>query len=746
MKKIVLLSGMLWVTLLSNAQKFQLVDQNQEGVAFSHELRQQPFQYVNINGTYNIDFSKTNKVVSLEKGAPALPVFTTTVQLPAKGNSVLVVEYDAITEIQNVEVAPSKGNLKRNTDPSTIAYSFGEAYQQNAFYPASVASLNDPFIWRTMRGQTVTVSPYQYNPVTKVLRVHENLRVRVVFQPEIAGLNEAEVSHPDKLLGEIQQRECINGTVGAQRYTPIDEDGEMLVITDPAYVADIQALVDWKNQKGIKTTIVTTDVTGTVDTDIKSYIQNYYSSNPDMLYILLVGDHASVPSHTYGTSMDGEELWSDSYYGQLAGGATDYYLEAFVGRYSGTSSDIRTMVNRNLEYEKNPAPGDWMEKAIGLGSGEGSGIGNDGEADWQHLRNIRTRLMDYGYTTVYEFYDGTRGGEDASGNPNSTIILPAVNDGVGLFNYTGHGAQNVCVTGNFSSSNINSATNNGKYPLVVSVACNNGTFTSGTCISESWMRADNASTPAGAIGAAGSSILMSWAPPMQTQDEMAEIIALAYPNNQKVTTGGLFYNSQMSMLEQYSGGSYGKEVIQTWVYFGDPSTMFRNKQTMSLTATHAAQVPQSTTSLTVSCDVEGALVAISQENVLLGKGIVAGGSVTINFPSLATNMPLVVTATKQNHGTYQGPVQVGNGPAGLDELEASIVVYPNPSSDIVTVISSGGTLEQVELINAAGQVISTHAANGMPLTIQLNNLSAGSYFAKVITSSGVVMKRVEVVK
>lgn len=745
MKKIVLLSGILWVALLTNAQKFELVSQSDDGVTFSHELRQMPFGYVTINGTSNIDFAKSNKVVSLEKGAPALPMFTTTIQLPAKGNSVLVVEYDAVTEIQNVEVAPSKGNLKRNSDPSAVPYTFGAVYQENAFYPATVASLNDPFIWRSLRGQTITISPYQYNPVTKVLRVHENLRVKVVFQPEVAGLNEVEVSQPDKLLGAIQQEMCIN-KVGAQRYTPIDEDGDMLVISDPAYLTEVQSLVDWKNQKGIKTTLVTTDATGTTDTEIKAYIQNFYASNPNLVYILLVGDHASIPAHTYGTSSDNEELWSDSYYGQLAGGASDYYMEAFVGRFSGNASEIRTMVNRNMEYEKSPAPGDWMEKAIGLGSGEGAGFGDNGEADWQHLRNIRARLMSYGYTTVHEFYDGSRGEADASGNPNSTIILPAVNEGVGLFNYTGHGAQNVCVTGNFSSTNINAATNNGKYPLVVSVACNNGTFTSGTCISESWMRADNASTPAGAIGAAGSSILMSWAPPMQTQDEMAELIALAYPDNRKVTTGGLFYNAQMSMLEQYSSGSYGREVIQTWVYFGDPSTMFRNKQTMSLTASHVAQVPQSATSLTVTCDVEGALVAVSQDNVLIGKGIVSGGTVTINFPALANNNPLAVTATKQNYGTYQGPVQVGNGPAGIEELEASIVLYPNPSSEVVTVISSGGALEQVELINAAGQVISTHEANGAPVTINLNTLSSGSYFARVMTSAGVVMKRMEVVR
>ena len=94
-----------------------------------------------------------------------------------------------------------------------------------------------------------------------------------------------------------------------------------------------------------------------------------------------------------------------------------------------------------------------------------------------------------------------------------------ISKGALLVNYTGHGAQNVCVTGNFGSSHINQASNNGKYPFVISVACNNGTFTTGPCISEAWMLADKNNSPTGAISACGSSILMSWAPPMATQDE-----------------------------------------------------------------------------------------------------------------------------------------------------------------------------------------------------------------------------------
>lgn len=741
MKKTVLLSGMLLAALGLSAQKFQLVSQDNSGVTIGHELTELPYQYTVINGQQYLDFGKTHRVLSMESGAPAMPLYNTSVQLPAKGNSVIVVEYDNITEIQNVELAPSKGDLKRNIDPATVAHTFGAAYSQDAFYPANPVSLNTPFVWRSMRGQTVTISPYQYNPVTKVLRVHHNLRVRVEFQPDVAGINETKVSKTDNAM---QTRFVINPK--AEKYTPLEEDGEMLVISGTTLTEEIQPLVDWKNQKGIKTTLVTTAEAGTTDTDVKAYIQNFYNTHPDLVYVLLVGDHADVPSHTYGVS-GGEELWSDSYYGQLAGGASDYFPEAFVGRFSGNESQVTTQVERTLEYEKTPAPGDWMEKAIGLGSGEGAGFGNDGEADWQHLRNIRTRLMSYGYTTVYEFYDGSRGGEDASGDPNSSIIVPAVNTGVGLFNYTGHGAQNLCVTGNFTSTNINAATNNGMYPMVVSVACNNGTFTTGTCLAEAWLRSENAGTPAGAIGCAASSILMAWAQPMQTQDEMAEIIAEAYPSNKKTTLGGLFYNSQMSMLEQYSGGADGREVMQTWILFGDPSTQFRNKQTQGVTVTHTNNVPLGTTSMTVNCNVEGALVAISQDNVLLGKGIVSGGSVVISFPALSSEaQPLVVTATKQNYATYQAPVQVGNGPAGIDELSASVMLFPNPAQSEVMLVADGSEIVSAELVTITGQVVGQFSVAAGQTTMNVSGVSAGSYLVRIVTSNGVAVKRLEIAR
>ncbi len=733
--KTLLLAGTVILSAGLRAQDFELISGDPASLIFEHHFTQKTFAITPINGSDFVSFGKSFPVTTKDAGAPELPMFSESVIIPGKGDVSLEILFDGFYEIPNVQVAPSKGSLKRNVDPQNVPYTFGDVYQQDAFYPAAPARLNDPFVIRNTRGVTVTCYPYQYNPHTKTLRVYQNLRVKVVTGSQ-KGLNEvSERSETSEIFRTIYANHFLNGSNPDQaKYTPHTEAGQMLVITSPNFTANIEDLVDWKTRKGIKTTVVTTTETGMSDSQIKSYVSDFYSSNPDLVFVLLVGDHADVPSHSYGNS-GGEELWSDSYYGQLSGGANDYYPEAFVGRISGNSSQISSQVAKILEYETNPAPGDWMTNAIGLGSGEGSGYGDDGEADWQHLRNIRTQLVGFGYNEVYEFYDGSRGGEDASGDPNSAIILPAVNAGVGLFNYTGHGAQNLCVTGNFSSSHINSAINNGKYPFVISVACNNGTFTSGTCISEVWMNATNAGTPSGSIAACGSSILMAWAEPMQTQDELAAIIAEAYVNNHKATLGGIFYNAQMSMLEQYNNGS-AREVMQTWVMFGDPSVEFRNKMTQNLTANHVGWMPQTETAVDVNCNTEGADVALVQDGEILGTAQVSGGVAHFTGLSLATNSPVYVTASKQNYKPYQGYIIIGNGTASLDEQAVKdLQVFPNPAKDFVRIrFENRSGSARVTLNDAQGKVLKSVTASGNGQTtmqLDLDNVGQGIYFLNV---------------
>lgn len=736
MKKTLTL-GILVASSLSFAQDFSLISDSGTEVILEHQLTEKPFESISIEGLPYVSFDRTHKITMKDAGAPSLPVFSESVIIPNEGDVSIAVEHDGYIEYTNIDVAPSKGSLKRNINPSEVAYNFGEVYSTDAFYPSEIATLTEPFIFRNVRGATVQYSPYQYNPVTKTLRVYQNIRAHVVTNDHATGENELVIVNPSANDPFNKYYQSLFANAVTEKYTPLEEEGEMLIIAADSYTDEMEPYVLWKNQSGIKTTMVNmTTIGANVDTDIKNYITTYYATHPELVYVLLVGDHNTVKSHTYGNS-GGEQLWSDSYYGQLAGGTNDYYPELFVGRFSAnTSTQLTTQVNRAMEYEKNPAAGNWMEKAIGLASNEGSGIGDDGEADWQHARNNRTKLMNFGYTEVFEFYDGSHGGADGSGNPTAASILPAVNSGVGLFNYTGHGDQTTCITGNFGSSEVNSATNNGYYPFVISVACNNGTFTSGTCISESWAWATNAGTPTGAIAACGSTILMAWAEPMQTQDEMTDILTEAYASNRKETLGGLFYNGQMSTLESYGASATAKEVMQTWVMFGDPSIVFRNKATLDMVVSHVGNVPLATTSVNVNCDVEDARVTIVQNGEIIGKSNVSGGVATITFPALISNMPLTVTAVKQNYKPYQGTITVADGPAGLNNVSfESLNVYPNPVENVLTISWDNDlAVNAIELYDLKGQLVySSSSIVANQHKIDVNSFAKGVY--TLITST-----------
>ncbi|MFC4165401.1 C25 family cysteine peptidase [Epilithonimonas zeae] len=728
MRKNVLFSSLILIFLSGNsfAQDFKLINSDNQNITVDFDLGHFEKTEKSINGKYYHTFSKQYSVLMSEAGNPAMPYFSKSIQLPEKGDFEYKIVYDSYEDIDNIDVVPSKGNLKRNTDPETIPYVFGDSYKKDNFFPGQLAKFGNPHILRNTRGVTFSIYPYQYNPVQRKLRIYKNLRVEVVLNNK-KGTNEVTAKKADNtFFNDIYSKHYLNH-ITSNKYTPAKEEGDLLIITTPAFENQLSSLVSWKREKGIKTTVVNTTSTGTTDTTIKNYITNFYQSNPNLVYILLVGDSGDIPSHTYGNN--GEQLWSDSYYGQFT---NDYYPEAFVGRLSGNSVGIKTMTDRILEYEKNPLAGDWMKNAIGIGSNEGNGYGNDGEADYVHLRKIRTQLKDYGYQNVYEFYQGSQGGEDATGEPTPTMINNAMNAGIGLFNYTGHGDLNLMVTGNYTSTNVKQLKNNGMYPFVISVACNNGTFVGKTCLAEDLMSVSYNNSPAGSIATAASTILMAWAEPMETQDEMMNILTGAYENNKKETIGGLFYNSQIGMLESYNASPTAIEVMQTWVLFGDPSVVFRYDTTKDLELQHPNQIDSNTQTLTVACEETDAVISLTKNGNIIGSARSKDGSVVFDLSGIADGEALAITATKQNFKPYQATIEVKT--LGVASFKKNgIGIYPIPAKDIVNLSwENNARPTKVLLYDLTGKLLQTINNNTADKKLQINvsKYPKGTYLLK----------------
>ncbi|WP_084626009.1 C25 family cysteine peptidase [Flavobacterium soli] len=689
-------------------------------------------QYTSVKKSYNgipyENFSAVAKAKMMQTTAPELPVFSESLIVPNTGDVSIEVTFDGFQDFQDINILPSKGSLKRNVNPEEVPYVFGATYEVNDFFPKKLADISGPYIFRDARGVTVIFYPYQYNPVTKVLRVYQNLKVTVTTDKTKAGHNEKPSrTTSNSTFQSLYTSHFLNAEISSNSVT---EPGEMLIVSKSSYNTSIQPLVTWKNQSGIKTTVLTL-ANGATTTSIKNSISSFYTDNPNLTYVLLVGDHQDLPAYSYGITGADEQLWSDSYYGQLEG--DDYYPELMIGRLSGNTTEVQKIVTKIMGYEKNPLTGDWMTKAGGIGSNEGYGYGDDGEADWQHLRNIGTQLTGFGYTNIYEFYDDSQGGNDAEFSPDATMISAAINDGIGLLNYTGHGALDIMSTGSYTNTDVNSLTNEGSFPFVVSVACNNGTFVGGTSLCEAFLKSNHNSNPTGAIASCGSSILMAWAEPMQTQDQMTELIIDS--NSAGATSlGELFYGGQVSMLETYSNSGTAQEVMQTWVFFGDPSVTFRSAVPTVITATHPAQVSNQGVDLVINSNTDGAKITVSQNNEILATGVITGGTATVQIPALASMDNLMVTLTKKETTPYQGIVTVSSELSNED-FQSQFLVYPNPASNYVTISNKGNnfTTASISIIDINGRVLSTESNVNLSGSHQVSfhSLAAGVYFLSI---------------
>ena len=153
-------------------------------------------------------------------------------------------------------------------------------------------------------------------------------------------------------------------------------------------------------------------------------MSNYYNTN-GLTFLLLVGDIAQIPSPLVSGSA------SDISYGCISG--NDFYPEVLVGRFSGSNpAHISTQVERTISYERYPQSGaEWYDNALGVASNQGPGFNGYADDDfsqflWDDI------LSDFTYDSYEGIYDGS-GGTTSAG-------ISAINSGVSLINYTGHGS------------------------------------------------------------------------------------------------------------------------------------------------------------------------------------------------------------------------------------------------------------------------------------------------------------------
>ncbi len=660
------------------------------------------------NETYE-NISLSNEGLLLDKGAPQLPHIGRSIIIPNDAKmEVSVIESEYIDYQMNV--MPSKGSLLRDVNPDDVPFTFSEVYQKDEFFPGKLASLGDPYILRDYRGITISLTPFQYNPVKKILRVYYKMKIKVEANGfDHRNILSAQRNRINADFMPLYQQHFLNYDYIYDRYTPILEDGSILVITHPNYSSAIQPYINWKRQKGIPTTLVSTTETGTSNSAIKTFIQNYFSAHPELSFVQLVGDAAQIATLTY------EAGGSDPSYVMLLG--NDNYPDLLIGRFSAESvADVETQVLRSIWYERDIAASDgaWIKQATGIASNEGGGsTGDMGESDITHMNLIRTDLLNYGYTSVDQAYAPSITAATLSAN---------FNQGRGLINYVGHGSNTTWVTSSFSNTHVNALSNDYKLPFIFSVACVNGNFTSTTCFAEAWLRAKNPNTgaPTGAIGTYMSTVNQPWNEPMRGQDLITDLMAA----NTKYSFAAIAFNGSSGMLDAYNNNNNSVKTIKTWHIFGDASLQVRNKTPLLQTVTSSDNIFIGANSYSVTSNIAYAKVCLYDpvNNQIIASGNCnQAGSVTLNFTPFSQVQTIKLTVTAPNAVTFIKDVSI----------------IPNQSAYVVAnniIVASNGNLS----INTNTQSFLNFQLENIGTT-NLNNLnvniSSQSPYISVINGS-----------
>lgn len=728
---------------LAHQSKIELISSTENETVIKVTVNSCTFKDVYTNYGQAQTIAIDNGTPILKHGAPDLPKLTTSLIIPNNiGMEVLatVVNY---TEYNDVEIAPSKGNQYRNINLKDVAYYKGIEYTEDKFFPANTAELRTPYIVRDYRGITLVINPIQYNPQSKTLRLNTEMIITVSANEHSIVINPlSESRNSIKKQSEfknIYRSLFLNYNHFNGRYSAVGEEGNMLIIAKTEYMSAMLPFIAWKKQRGIHVEMVDVSTIGNTSTAIKNYVTNYYNSN-GLAFLLFVGDaqHITPYPSVYGDC--------DNCYGYVSG--SDSYPELFVGRLSAENiTELNTQVNRILKYEKYPQLGaSWYGRGVGIASDQGPG--DDGEMDFEHIRNIRSKLLNYGFIDIAEFYDGSQGQLDASGDPNAAMVVSELQSGVSIINYTGHGYNNGCASSGLSTTEVDALTNTTAFPFFFSVACVNGNFVGGTCFAESWLRAtdDVTGEPTGAIGTYMATINQSWNPPMCGQDEMNDILTEAHINNIKRTFAGIGMNGCMQMNDEY--GSAGDEMTDTWTCFGDPSFVVRTQAPHVMNVTHVQTELIGLSQLSVFCNEEGALVSLLLDGEIIGTGTVIAGVAVISFNPILSLENIEVAVTSFNTVPYFGMVEVTALMNVQDNNLIGLKLFPNPTKAQLNInfALQNNSEAKVEIQNLAGQLLVIRPLGHLNSGIQnhqidLSSFSSGVYFLSVSTSTGISKQR-----
>jgi len=432
---ILIISG-LGAISVENHKIYDLKTQEKQ-LIFSEPIIKEEIKYITVN-------LKEATITTLENGKPTLPIVTQVFTFPFKTkiNNVEVIFSEPKEIVLSKEIKPASKPIRLNTELQTSnqverdieVYESSNLYPSNTFSYTIGAGLsnNEHVIYLAIR-----CNPVRYSPTKNILYYSESADIKISYEEPINPVS-------------------------------FSEEYDLIIISPSEFSDTLQPLIDHKNGYGVNTTIKTTEeiyseYTGFDEAEqikyfIKDAIENY-----GVEYVLLIGGVEKLPIRTtWFFEKHHEHYWnetvlSDLYYADIydqygdfcswdsngnhkfgeiynncpgVNDTVDLYADVNIGRIPCVkNNELRTVVNKIINYEKNTRSEDWYNNIILIGGDTFPGWnGYEGEEKNDLTEQIMSDFTPIRFRTSDDTF-------------SARALNKALNEGAGFIDYSGHGYE-----------------------------------------------------------------------------------------------------------------------------------------------------------------------------------------------------------------------------------------------------------------------------------------------------------------
>jgi hypothetical protein len=652
------------------------------------------------------------------RGLPELPLQTVLIAIPNKSSVHLnLLEYQKEV-IKNAVIFPHQGTVYRNPKASSNRDSFhynSTFYSGNDCFPKNMISNENIVSIGHQKYFQFQINPFIYCPADSSLTIISDLELAF------------EISHMDtnSVLSDLKRKTPLSLSDGHSK--PDSLFPSLYIIAADTMYNSIIPFAEWKNRKGIKTSIVRLSEISSIPDPvrIKKHLKDSFDAGV-LEYVLLVGDVNYIPSF-YGI----ENALNDHEYAKLNG--NDYLPDIITGRFPVNSpEECNIIVEKTINYERYPdiSPGnEWYNKA--------SVIASNANMDNMHGVHLLNYLNKKGFSEV----DDLRAKINKF---NAFEISDALNDGRSLVFYIGHGSSTEwkVLPSGFNNNHIRDLNNTEKMPAIISVACSNADldYLNGPCFAETWMHVDKNKGAITFLGATEDT-------PFFYSDTLGKGSLISYIDREAETFGEAMTAGKLKMYMSFpetGNNTTTEKTMQQFILLGDPSLMPWTDVPIEIKADYPPLIQPGLIEFSFHIDTDQefdkALICISNADFSLYERAYSNEQAQVHFSfHYDKTDTLFIVISGYNLNTHEGMIIVDSNISPPEVYKNRLLVYPNPTKSFVSFTISHEYLKisSLSIYDYLGRMIETKEnINKRTYHYYNSDLSSGLYLVKLKDSSG----------